>query len=131
MFTELLNKPKSKKASVDVRPRFPALLVEKLKARASQTGYSIPQLIHHYVLTGMRAEDELPAVLPKLGNVSLITPKTSRKQCKRYYIDSDIISLIPQTHEGLISDSKFVNDILRDELVRRKNSKGDKKWLMK
>jgi hypothetical protein len=115
-----------KKASVDVRPRFPALLVEKLKARASQTGYSIPQLIHHYVLLGMRAEDELPAILPKLGNVSLDTPKTSRKLCKRYYLDSDLIKLIKQTPEGLISESKFVNDTVRDELVRRKNSKEDK-----
>ena len=112
--------------SVEVRPRFSKLLVSKLQARANQTGCSLPQLVRHYVLLAMRVEDALPAILPKLEDVSLETPKTSRKQCKRYYLDSDLIKLINQTPEGLISASQFVNNTVRDELVRRKNSKEDK-----
>jgi hypothetical protein len=114
-------------ASVEVRPRLPSLLVDKLKARSNQTGLSLAHLIRHYTVLGMRCEEALPSILPTLGNISLDTPTTSRKQCQRYYIDSDLIDLIKSTPEAMISASKFVNDTLRVELVKRRLKQGGDK----
>ena len=107
--------------SVDTRTRFPSLLIDKLKARSSQTGCSVAQLIRYYTLLGMRCEDALPSILPMIGNLSSTKPATSRRQCQRYYMDSDLIDAVKQTPEGILSASQFVNIAVRNELIKRKN----------
>ena len=110
--------------TIDIRPRFPKLLIEKLKARSSQTGLSLTQLIRHYTLLGLCTEAALPDVLPTLGNISTYTPCTSRKTCIRVYIDGDLVPAMKHTPEAMDSISRFVNTAIRNELLKRKNQGG-------
>jgi len=93
---------------------------EKLRARANSKGFSIAEAFRYYVALGMQTEELIPTKVFERGDISEARPSTSRKNCHRFYIDSDLVPYLKNSPLGEASVSKYVSYCIRKDILSRK-----------